>query len=399
MSLGNVFERARQVSGAREAKIARLAQMAAIGERLKMERREAKKRRGLDPAGVLGGAVGGFLTGGLSGALMGGFAGAQGTRGKTSALGEGLMIGATKGFFGGGKSPIERIEKAKGFQFGSGRAKADTELKAEDLKKFYTTKSVQNDKGQTVVAHVPNAAGVAKGFETIYTDEKVGAQKTVKVTNRDEYVTKGFQVATPEQIKNVPEKLVTAADTGDKMIKLRPLSAVQTKAISDIDNALAIQQDALTMMKDSGLKPDPVTGRIPVVGDVINVFTKKPEWQEWQAKVDRAFQMYRKIVTGAQASDKEIARLVPLMPTSKDKDPEVYTRKALSVLEEMSKSREIILNVYEGVGFDIGTLRVDAGGITADTIQVGDVFEMPDGSTLEFMGGDPNDRSNYQEVQ
>jgi hypothetical protein len=351
MGLGNVFGKAQAVSQSRDQQVARLAQMAAMGEALRRQRKEAKKASRISPEGVIGGMIAGGLTGGLGGALAGGFGAAQATRGQgKSGFGEGLLTGAFTGFTGAGKSPIAGIQKAK----------EAFSAKPKTLKGKYTTKEVQNAQGETVIAHVPTAEGEAEGFEPIFTDIKPGAKKTQEIMTRDDYIGKGFVVANTRQADKLANRTVVAADTGEVMLKLQPLPATQAKAISDIDESIAIQQDALADMERFGLVPDPITGRIPLVGDDINVFVKDPEWQAWQAKVDRAFQKYRKITTGAQASDKEIARLVPLMPSSKDRDPEVYTRKAIQVIEEMQRSKGIILNTFQDAGFDVGNLGSSA---------------------------------------
>lgn len=219
--------------------------------------------------------------------------------------------------------------------------------------------------------------------QTVWLEPSPTTQKVQKVKTEADLVSDpDFKAATKSQLQNPAlEGRIIYPEGSDKgFIKIETLPTKQTDAITALDDVTAGLTESMRTMQAQGLKPDPVTGRIPVVGEFINIMTKSPEWQAWASDVDRLFQKYRKITTGAQASDKEIERLIPLMPTSKDKDPEVFTRKALNVINEMQKTKDRLLNVYESQGYDVAGFgeiepRTNEGGDKPGKPRVYDSFD------------------------
>ena len=95
-----------------------------------------------------------------------------------------------------------------------------------------------------------------------------------------------------------------------------------------------------------------------------NVFD--PEFAAFAAEVDKIFQIYRKVTTGAQASDKELARLLPLLPKVTD-TPETFNRKSKATLESYKLKRDMMLSNMQKSGIDVS--QYDFEPINVDSLE------------------------------
>ena len=93
----------------------------------------------------------------------------------------------------------------------------------------------------------------------------------------------------------------------------------------------------------------------------IRQFAKTPKFAVAFAEIEKAFQLYRKETTGAQASDKEIARLRPLLPQLSEK-PEIFFGKLEETVNATKRARGIYLDALENAYIDVS--RFEASGIT-----------------------------------
>lgn len=84
---------------------------------------------------------------------------------------------------------------------------------------------------------------------------------------------------------------------------------------------------------------------VPVISDLAAQFAdKRGEFAAFKAETKKFFQQYRKVITGAQASYREISILEPIFPKTSDR-PEVFIAK----LKAARRSLEIILDAYKSV--------------------------------------------------
>jgi len=186
---------------------------------------------------------------------------------------------------------------------------------------------------------------------------KSTVQKTQVIKSKEDFLLDSkFKEATKEQMQNPDVKLITPEGSDVSFVEIKTPTQKMTTALDEMEVVSKSLQKSIETMNKFNLSPDPITGRIPIIGDDINIFTKSPEWQTWQANIDRTFQKFRNITTGQQASDSEIRRLIPLMPTSRDRDKETFTMKALDVINEMNTTKSRLLQIYEGQGYDVSSL-------------------------------------------
>lgn len=183
-------------------------------------------------------------------------------------------------------------------------------------------------------------------------EEREKAKLRAKRTE-NELKQQGLVEASLDLIEKFPDRLVEASDTGASFIKLRPVPTKFVEKLSEFDSAAQGLQKNIDDLARFNLKTDPISGRIPLIGENIQVFTKSPEFQTWKAQVGQLFQDYRTIKTGAAAADKEIDRLEKLLPAVNEKNNEVFVRKSISFFNAIDRGRENILNNLEDTGFDV----------------------------------------------
>ncbi len=142
---------------------------------------------------------------------------------------------------------------------------------------------------------------------------------------------------------------------------------------------------------------------LPARFDLIAQFTKDPKYIGLKSKLERAFQLYRKAITGAQASDRELKMLRPLIATFKTR-PEIFSAVAQDLISESGRLYSRRLSLYKGAGRDTrkleGMIEKDANDIrpgTYDTprggkVTIGQPFNVrmitaPSGRVITIGGG------------
>jgi len=81
-----------------------------------------------------------------------------------------------------------------------------------------------------------------------------------------------------------------------------------------------------------------------------------PKFNAIKQKLERAFQKFRKVITGAQASDKELRTLRPLI-ASLTSTPEAFFNIANDLISETNRSVDTRLGLMEDIGRDTKRLR------------------------------------------
>lgn len=70
------------------------------------------------------------------------------------------------------------------------------------------------------------------------------------------------------------------------------------------------------------------------------------------SETEKAFQLYRKETTGAQASDKELQLLRPNLPSITE-SPAVFFAKVDKTMEGTRRAKNALLNTYAKAGYDV----------------------------------------------
>lgn len=95
----------------------------------------------------------------------------------------------------------------------------------------------------------------------------------------------------------------------------------------------------------------------------IRQYAKDPEFATLFAEVEKAFQLYRKETTGAQASDKELKVLRPYLPALKER-PEIFFSKLNKTMEGTRRAREIYLETLGKGGVDVSQFTGAGDGMS-----------------------------------
>jgi hypothetical protein len=130
--------------------------------------------------------------------------------------------------------------------------------------------------------------------------------------------------------------------------KSKPLSDAQLKIINGFDEQKVLGTDILNRVDQFKSNLGPVAGRAP---DTLTQYTN-PEFNNYKAELGRWFDTYRKNITGAQASEKEMALLQKNQPTVKD-TPEVLKLKMQTILGLGEQVRQKHLSNLGKAGRDV----------------------------------------------
>lgn len=95
---------------------------------------------------------------------------------------------------------------------------------------------------------------------------------------------------------------------------------------------------------------------IPARINLVGQYAKDPKYTAVKRELESAFQAYRKVVTGAQASAAELSYLRNIFPQLTDK-PEVFLSTIDNILQRNGRELETRLNTWSDVGRDVTKLR------------------------------------------
>lgn len=90
---------------------------------------------------------------------------------------------------------------------------------------------------------------------------------------------------------------------------------------------------------------------LPARFNLAGQFSKDPKYTAVKRDIELAFQAFRKRVTGAQASDKELARLRPIIASMADR-PDVFWATVQNSIDNADIALKDRLNIYEMAGRD-----------------------------------------------
>jgi len=153
------------------------------------------------------------------------------------------------------------------------------------------------------------------------------------------------------------DRIIDATDTGQPFIKLRQVPNKDVDSLTQLENVQDRLVLAVGKLKEFGIEPDPITGRIPLVGEALVELTKDPKFKEVRSEFGRILNDYRKAITGAQASFAELGQIKSTIPNLEQADLETIIRTSLSLHNEIGDKVNLSLNNLESSGFDIANLR------------------------------------------
>lgn len=211
--------------------------------------------------------------------------------------------------------------------------------KAKPNKKVY---KVGSGNELTQVGEVP---GNAEVFKESLTAEDISARE-------------GARKGATEKFFKEPEiaDLRDISDTRDTLSEVR--SGLDELGIKDITKFGGVEMETV----DSNLGPISIPARFNLVGQ----YAKDPKYTAIKSKLERAFNKYRKIITGAQASNQELGTLRKSFAAFTDR-PEVFFENLGSLEKETNRMLGTRFDLYDAVGRDTSKLRKlyqkeDSGG-------------------------------------
>lgn len=123
----------------------------------------------------------------------------------------------------------------------------------------------------------------------------------------------------------------------------------QIESFTDIDNAVSDLDNIVSTLGKNSQWTGPVDGRIPnlLVGEDQNA---------WRSAVGKYKDAYRKAITGAGASNQEIARLESRLPSETDTF-DTFRAKAAEAKKELNRKKEIMASNLEKGGKNVESFK------------------------------------------
>ena len=169
----------------------------------------------------------------------------------------------------------------------------------------------------------------------------------------------------PQSVEQIREKSMASKESEASFLKEPEIQDIRN--ISDSFNLLKEVKNNLdelgikdprkygnieTENVDSNFGPISIPARFNLAGQ----YAKDPKYTATKNKLERGFQAFRKVVTGAQASNVELQNLRPLIASFKDR-PEVFFENLDSIINENKRMLSTRFDLYDAVGRDTKKLR------------------------------------------
>ena len=126
------------------------------------------------------------------------------------------------------------------------------------------------------------------------------------------------------------------------------ITGLKELGIKDITKFGGVQMETI----GSEFGPISIPARFALVGQ----YAKDPKYTAIKSKLERAFNKYRKIITGAQASQQELSTLRKSFAAFTDR-PKVFFENMNTLIDETDRMLSNRFDLYDAVGRDTSKLR------------------------------------------
>jgi hypothetical protein len=132
------------------------------------------------------------------------------------------------------------------------------------------------------------------------------------------------------------------------------LEDIGIKDTSELGNAFSIDMEKVD--NPNPLLADMGPFSLPAKFNLVGQYAKDPRYTSIKRKLERAFQQYRKVITGAQASDKELRMIRPLISSFSDR-PQIFFSSINDIINENNRMIRDRLITMEASGRDVTKLK------------------------------------------
>ena len=137
----------------------------------------------------------------------------------------------------------------------------------------------------------------------------------------------------------------------------KELPAAQIEVIAGFADLISsmeeLQKDKQKNNYITGIEAVKVLGN-PVIAQYTPGFGA--EWSGWHSDQEKVFQKFRKATTGAQASDRELKMLRPLLPGIWDKG-DAWDSKSRRAIEGSKRAFKTRIKIAEKAGYDVSAFK------------------------------------------
>jgi len=179
--------------------------------------------------------------------------------------------------------------------------------------------------------------------------------------------------ARKEATENVAQKyfkepeIADIRDISDTRDTLKEVySGLESIGVKDPSKYGSIEMERI----DSNFGPISIPARFNLVGQ----YAKDPKYTAIKGKLERAFNKYRKIITGAQASYQELGTLRKVFASFSER-PGVFFENLKTLTDETDRMLNTRFDLYDSVGRDTSKLRKLYQGQEQQDLKVGGTFQ------------------------
>lgn len=128
--------------------------------------------------------------------------------------------------------------------------------------------------------------------------------------------------------------------------------ATELEKLGDLPSDSKVNFEGSEKVNIKGVGMVSIPARLSFVGQL----SKDPKYTAIRRELETAFQAWRKVVTGAQASYQELKYLREAFPQLTDQ-PEVFKATVKNIMERNGRELETRFNTWSDVGRDVSELR------------------------------------------
>ena len=205
---------------------------------------------------------------------------------------------------------------------------------------------------------------------------KAKETSTIETTDHKNWLLSGGEEGTGQSFNEYLDK---------KKQKELPIS-VLTK-ISDLETTLDSWNNVKQLADEIKAKVGPlrIANYKGNMTQFMRQFSNDPRLSVLLAETEKAFQLYRKATTGAQASDKELRMLRPNLPSITE-SPAIFFGKLEATIEGTKREKDAYIRTYGGYGYDVDYFNIDKEEDTTSDSDTSspDTYTLPDGTVLNL---------------
>jgi len=229
------------------------------------------------------------------------------------------------------------------------------------VKEMQDTSNAMAADGYTYLSPTSKAPAGAEVVSMSFTNPFTGKVTTNQYYKVPKTTSSGSNLLSVTEAKALGVPYGTTQEEAYGLNVVKNLSETKIANIADFNTTISAWNNVSELAKqvEQLIGPYKIQSYKGTLSNLMSQY-KYPELQVLKAEVEKAFQLYRKETTGAQASDRELQMLRPLLPSLTD-SPAVFFGKIEQTIAGTQRAMNALLDAYSLAGYDVDAYY-DKGG-------------------------------------